>query len=137
MTINQIQDQFIEDMSLFDEWLEKYDYIIELGKNLGPMPNELKRDEFKIAGCQSSVWVFPEYKDGKIHFYADSDAVITKGIIAMLIAILSGQDAKDIVNSDLYFIEKTGLKQNLSPTRSNGLLSMVKQIKLYAQTFIK
>lgn len=131
MTINEIQDQIIDDFSFFDDWMEKYEYIIELGKTLPLIKEEKKVDENLIRGCQSRVWLDAEMEDGKVVFSADSDAVITKGIIGLLIQVLNNQDAKSIAESELYFIDKIGLKEHLSPTRSNGLLSMVKQMKLY------
>lgn len=131
MTINELQDQIIEDFSFFDDWMEKYEYIIDLGKKLPLIDEVYKTDDNLIKGCQSRVWLHAESIDGKIAFTADSDAVITKGIIGLLVLVLSGQSAEDIAKSDLYFIDKIGLKEHLSPTRSNGLLSMVKQMKLY------
>jgi cysteine desulfuration protein SufE len=132
MTINEIQDEIIEDFSYFDDWMDKYEYIIDLGKNLPLIEESQKTDDKLISGCQSRVWLGVEHKDGKVEFKADSDAVITKGIIGLLIQVMSNQPAKDIVESELYFIDKIGLKEHLSPTRSNGLLSMVKQMKMYA-----
>ena len=132
MTINEIQDEIIDDFSYFDDWMDKYEYIIDLGKNLPLIDPAQKTDEKLITGCQSRVWLGVDQEDGKVKFTADSDAVITKGIIGLLIQVMSNQPAKDIVDSDLYFIEKIGLKEHLSPTRSNGLLSMVKQMKMYA-----
>ncbi len=131
MTIKEIQDQIIEDFSFFDDWMEKYEYIIDLGKNLPLIDSEYKVDENLIRGCQSRVWLRAEMDDDKVVFTADSDAVITKGIIGLLIQVLNNQSAGDIAQSELYFIDKIGLKEHLSPTRSNGLLSMVKQMKLY------
>lgn len=132
MTINEIQDELIDDFSYFDDWMDKYEYIIDLGKNLPLIDPTQKTDEKLISGCQSRVWLGVDHKDGKVEFTADSDAVITKGIIGLLIQVMSNQPAKDIMDSDLYFIDKIGLKEHLSPTRSNGLLSMVKQMKMYA-----
>lgn len=132
MTINEIQDEIIDDFSYFDDWMDKYEYIIDLGKNLPLINDSQKTDEKLISGCQSRVWLGVDHKDGKVEFKADSDAVITKGIIGLLIRVMSNQLAKDIVDSDLYFIDMIGLKEHLSPTRSNGLLSMVKQMKMYA-----
>lgn len=132
MTINEIQNEIIDDFSYFDDWMDKYEYIIDLGKNLPLIDPTQKTDEKLISGCQSRVWLGVDHKDGKVEFTADSDAVITKGIIGLLIQVMSNQPAKDIVDSDLYFIDKIGLKEHLSPTRSNGLLSMVKQMKMYA-----
>lgn len=132
MTIKEIQDEIIDDFSYFDDWMDKYEYIIDLGKNLPLIDASQKTDDKLISGCQSRVWLGVDHKDGKVVFTADSDAVITKGIIGLLIQVMSNQPAKDIVESDLYFIDKIGLKEHLSPTRSNGLLSMVKQMKMYA-----
>lgn len=135
MEINNIQDEIIDEFAFFEDWMEKYEYIIDLGKNL-PLIDESKKDEdHLIKGCQSQVWLDAEEDQGNIQFTADSDAVITRGIIALLIRVLSGQKAEDIAESDLYFIDKIGLKEHLSPTRSNGLVSMVKQMKLYALAF--
>ncbi len=131
MTINEIQNEIIEEFSFFDDWIERYEYIIDLGKNLPLINEKYKDDAHLIKGCQSQVWLHAATKDGKIEFTADSDAVITKGIIALLIRVLSGQSAKTVATADLYFIDKIGLKEHLSPTRSNGLVSMVKQMKLY------
>lgn len=132
MTLNEIQETVIEEFSVFDDWMDKYAYLIELGNELEPFGKEHKNDENLIDGCQSKVWFNAEYRDGKLYFNADSDAIITKGIASLLIRVLSGQSPKDIIISDLYFIEKIGLQQHLSPTRSNGLLSMLKRIKSYA-----
>jgi len=136
MTIDEIQDQIIEDFSAFDEWFDKYSYLIELGNSLEPFPEEKKKDENLIRGCQSRVWLDAEKReDGKVIFTGDSDAVIVKGILSLLISVMSNQMAKDIAEADLYFIEKIGLKEHLSPTRSNGLLAMVKQMKIYGVAF--
>lgn len=135
MDINTIQDEIIDEFSFFEDWMEKYEYIIDLGKGL-PLIDEAKKDEdHLIKGCQSQVWLDAQEQNDTIAFTADSDAVITKGIIALLIRVLSGQKAQAIAESDLYFIDKIGLKEHLSPTRSNGLVSMVKQMKLYALAF--
>ena len=131
MSINEIQDEIIEEFSFFDDWMEKYEIIIDLGKKLPIIDEGHKVDSNLIKGCQSRVWLHADMKDDKIEFTADSDAVITKGIIGLLIRVLNQQSADDIANSDLYFIDKIGLKEHLSPTRSNGLVSMVKQMKLY------
>lgn len=131
MTINKAQDEIIDEFSLFGDWMEKYEYIIDLGKNLPLIDEKYKDEDHLIKGCQSQVWLHASEKEGKVVFTADSDAIITKGIIALLVRVFSGQDAADIAQSDLYFIDKIGLKEHLSPTRSNGLLSMVKQMKLY------
>ncbi len=135
MDINQIQDEIIDEFAFFEDWMEKYEYIIDLGKNL-PLIDPSKKDEdHLIKGCQSQVWLEAKDQDSTIQFTADSDAVITKGIIALLIRVLSGQKAQDIAETELYFIDKIGLREHLSPTRSNGLVSMVKQMKMYALAF--
>ena len=135
MTINEIQDEIIDEFSLFDEWMDKYQYLIDLGRKLPIIDDKHKTEEFLIKGCQSQVWVYAELKDGKVVFTADSDAIITKGIISLLIRVLSNQTPQDILDSDLHFIDAIGLKENLSPTRSNGLLAMIKQMKIYALAF--
>lgn len=135
MQINQIQDEIIDEFSFFEDWMEKYEYIIDLGKNLPLIDPAKKNEEHIIKGCQSQVWLDAQDSDGVIRFTADSDAVITKGIIALLIRVLSEQKPADIAEADLYFIDRIGLKEHLSPTRSNGLVSMVKQMKLYALAF--
>jgi cysteine desulfuration protein SufE len=135
MTINEVQDSIIEDFSLFDDWMDKYNLLIDLGKDLPVTDPKFKVKDFLIEGCQSKVWLHPEYDGNKITFTADSDAIITRGIVALLIKVLSGRTPQEIISSDLYFIEKIGLRQNLSPTRSNGLLSMVRQMKLYSMAF--
>lgn len=132
MTIDQVQEAIIDEFSLFDDWMDKYDHLIEEGNNLSPLDEKYKHNDYLIEGCQSKVWLYPEFIEGKIYFKADSDAIITKGIAALLIRVLSGRTPDEIINADLYFIDRVGLSQNLSPTRSNGLLSMVKQMKLYA-----
>lgn len=137
MTINEIQDGIIEDFSVFDDWMDKYAYLIELGGELPAFDEAHRTDSNLIKGCQSKVWFNAEYVNGKIVFTADSDAIITKGIASLLIKVMSNQTPQDILNADLYFIDKIGLTQHLSPTRSNGLLSMVKQIKIYALAYSK
>ncbi|MDP4151555.1 MAG: SufE family protein [Bacteroidota bacterium] len=132
MTINEQQDAIIEDFSLFSDWMDKYEYIIQLGKDLPMIEDRYKTDDNLIRGCQSRVWLHADYRDGKVFFTADSDAVITKGLVSMVILVLSGHTPKEIVDADVYFIDAIGLRNHLSPTRSNGLLSMLKQIKLYA-----
>lgn len=132
MNISQIQDEVIEEFSLFEDWMDKYNHLIELSKNLPTIPAQYKTNEFLISGCQSKVWLHVELTDGRIIYSADSDAIITKGIVALLIRVLSGRKPEEIMNTDLYFIDRIGLKENLSPTRSNGLLAMIKQMKLYA-----
>ncbi len=136
MTIDEIQDEIIEEFSLFSDWMEKYEYLIELGKNLPLIEQQYKTDDYLVRGCQSRVWLHARLgDDGKVYFTADSDAVITKGIIALLIRVLSGHTPQEIVQAELYFIDKIGLRAHLSPTRSNGLLSMLKQMKMYALAF--
>lgn len=136
MTIQEKEQQVIEDFSVYDEWLDKYEYIIELGKSLEGYPEELKTEEHLIKGCQSRVWLNAEVKDGKIVFTADSDAIITKGIISLLIGIYSGATAAEIMASDFSVVEKIGLRENLSPTRANGLVSMIDTIRRIASTNI-
>ena len=135
MTINEAQDEIIGEFSVFDEWLDKYEYLIELSGSLPAIGEGHKNEQFLIRGCQSRVWVDAELRDGKIYFTADSDAIITKGIIALLIRVLSGRTPQEIVDSDLYFIDRIGLRENLSPTQANGLLAMIKQMKLYALAY--
>ena len=135
MTINEIQDEIIEEFSGFDDWMDKYQLLIDLGNEQEPLDEKYKTEQNLIDGCQSRVWLQADLVDGKIHFSAESDALIVKGIVALLIRVLSDQTPKDILNADLYFIEQIGLKEHLSPTRSNGLLAMVKQIKMYALAF--
>jgi len=135
MSINDVQDNIIEEFSAFSDWMDRYSLLIEKGKELEPLDPAYKKNDYLIEGCQSKVWLYPEFRDGKIYFYADSDALITKGIVSLLIKVLSGRTPAEIKNADLYFIEKTGLRENLSPTRSNGLLAMIKQMKLYAIAF--
>ncbi len=137
MTINELQNELIEEFDFITDWEEKYKYIIDMGKSLPLIDEAYKKDEFLIKGCQSRVWLHATHEDGKIYFKADSDAIITKGLVAMVVRLLSGQPAEDIVNADLYFIDKIGLKDHLSVTRSNGLLSMIKQMKLYAVALSK
>jgi len=132
MTINEQQDQIIEEFSFYDDWMEKYEHIIQLGKELPLINDAYKTEEYLIKGCQSRVWLHADYKDGKIEFSADSDAIITKGLVGLMIAVLSRHTPKEIATADIYFIDKIGLRSHLSPTRSNGLLSMLKQMKLYA-----
>jgi cysteine desulfuration protein SufE len=135
MSLNKIQDEIIEEFSIFTDWLDKYEYLIELGTNLPAIDPALKTDEYLINGCQSKVWLNADYTDGKIWYQADSDAIIVKGIVALLVKALNGQPPKEIIENELYFIDKIGLKQNLSPTRSNGLVSMVKKMKMYALAY--
>ncbi len=135
MTINEVQDSIIDEFSLFDDWMDKYNLLIDLGKELPVIDPKFKVKDFLIEGCQSKVWLHPDFDGSLIIFTADSDAIITRGIVALLIKVLSNRTPEEIISSDLYFIEKIGLRQNLSPTRSNGLLSMVRQMKLYAMAF--
>jgi len=137
MTILEQEQEIIGEFELFDDWMDKYEHIIELGKDLPLIDPKYKTEEYLIKGCQSQVWVNAEYEDGKIIFTADSDAIITKGVIAMLIFVLSNQKPKDILESKLDFLKEIGLQEHLSPTRANGLLGMVKQIKTYALIFSK
>jgi cysteine desulfuration protein SufE len=132
MTINEIQEEIIEEFNFFEDWMEKYEHIIELGKSLPLIKQELKSDEKLIKGCQSQVWLHSELVDGKVFYTADSDAIITKGLIALMVRVLSEHTPEEVINADLYFIDKINLKEHLSPTRSNGLLSMVKQMKMDA-----
>ncbi|MCF8368763.1 MAG: SufE family protein [Bacteroidales bacterium] len=135
MTIKEIENTIIEEFSMFDDWMDKYNHLIEMGRSLPLIDEKHKTDQYLISGCQSRVWVFAELQDGKIIFKADSDAVITKGIANLLIRVLSGQSPEDILQTDLDFIDKIELHEHLSPTRSNGLTSMIKQMKLYAVVF--
>lgn len=136
MTINEIQDEIIAEFSDIDDWMDRYAYIIDLGNALPPIDEKHKTPQHLIEGCQSRVWLNADLTpDGLLHFEADSDAIIVKGIIALLIRVLGDQKPADILNADLYFIDKIGLSEHLSPTRSNGLLAMVKQIKVYALAF--
>jgi cysteine desulfuration protein SufE len=129
------QQQIIDEFSIFTDWMDKYEYLIELGKELEPLPDSDKTEQNLIKGCQSQVWLTANYADGLVTFRADSDAIITKGIIGLLIKVLSGLSPKEIIDADLHFIDAIGLRENLSPTRSNGLVSMIKQIKMYAVAF--
>ena len=129
------QQQIIDEFGIFTDWMDKYEYLIELGKELEPLPDSDKTEENLIKGCQSQVWLTANYADGLVNFRADSDAIITKGIIGLLIKVLSGLSPKEIIDADLHFIDAIGLRENLSPTRSNGLVSMIKQIKMYAVAF--
>ena len=133
--LEQRQQQVIEEFSVFTDWMDKYEYLIELGKELEPMPDADKTDQNIIKGCQSQVWLTANFANGLVTFRADSDAIITKGIIGLLVKVLSGLPPKEIIDADLHFIDAIGLRENLSPTRSNGLVSMIKQIKMYALAF--
>ena len=135
MSIKEIENQIIEEFSVFTDWMDKYEYIIELGKGVPVLDEKLKTEENLIKGCQSRVWLGCLEEDGKLYFSADSDAIITKGIISLLIRVYNGQTPQAILKSDLSFIEAIGLQENLSPTRANGLLSMIKQIRVYALAF--
>ncbi len=132
MSIAEVENEIVDEFGMFDQWEDKYQYIIDLGKTLAPMNAEWKTDDRLIKGCQSRVWLYTELKDGKVIYHADSDAIITKGIVALMVRVLSEHTPKEIVDAPLDFIEKIGLKEHLSPTRANGLLSMVKQMKLDA-----
>ena len=135
MSINELQDQIIDEFSVFDDWMDKYALLIDLGNSLPPLDERYKTESNLIEGCQSRVWLQADYVEGKIIFQGESDAVIVKGIVSLLIQILSGHTPQEIINADLYFIERVGLKEHLSPTRSNGLVAMVKQMRLYAVAF--
>ena len=135
MTINEIQDQIIDEFAQFGDWMERYEYLIDLGRSLGPFDERHKTPEYLIEGCQSKVWLYPSFEKGIITFTADSDALITRGIVALLVRVFSGRTPAEIVDANIYFIEKIGLRENLSPTRSNGLLAMMKQMRLYALAY--
>ncbi len=135
-TIEKTEAEIVEDFSFFDNWEDKYEYIIDFGKSLKPMNPVYKTDENKVAGCVSQVWLHTEYKNGKLYFQADSDAIITKGLVGLLVKVLSGKEPKDIINAKLEFIDKIGMKEHLSPTRSNGLVSMIKFMKRSAEYYI-
>ncbi len=133
--MKNIQDEIIEEFAIYDDWLDKYNYLIELSGDLEPFSQEHRTEQYVISGCQSRVWIDAELRDGKIYFGADSDAIITKGIIALLVRVLNGHSPREILDSELYFIDAIGLSENLSPTRSNGLLAMVKQMRMYALAY--
>lgn len=135
MTINEKQDELIDDFTFLTDWMDKYEYIIRLGKELPIIDPKYKQDKYLIKGCQSQVWLHAELKDDRVYFTADSDAIISKGLVSLIIQVLSGYSPKEIKDADLYFIDRIGLKEHLSPTRSNGLVSMVKQMKLYAVAY--
>ncbi|RKW47298.1 MAG: SufE family protein [Porphyromonas sp.] len=135
MTINEIQDEIIEEFNAFDDWMDKYSLIIDMGNNLTPLDEQYKTNQNLIEGCQSRVWITAQMKDGKVHFEGESDAIIVKGIVSLLFRVLNNQTPSDILNNELYFIKEIGLQEHLSPTRSNGLVSMLKQMKLFAATF--
>jgi len=134
-TIEATENEIVEEFSLFDSWDDKYEYIIDLGKKLPPLDDQYKKDENRVRGCQSTVWLTADYENGKIFFKADSDAVIVKGLISMLIRVLSGQEPDKIINANLDFIKEIGMMSHLAQTRANGLLSMVKQMKNYALVY--
>ena len=137
MTINEIQDQIVDDFSAFDDWMDKYQMLIELGNNLEPLADEFKTPQNLIEGCQSRVWIQADFNEEtrQIHFTGDSDAVIVKGLVSLILSVFNNQTPDDILNAELYFIEQIGLREHLSPTRSNGLLAMVKQMRVYALAF--
>ncbi|MFA4182879.1 SufE family protein [Xylanibacter rodentium] len=135
MTINELQDEIIEEFSDFTDWMDKYQLLIDLGNEQAPLDERYKTESNLIDGCQSRVWLQADYEDGRINFTAESDALIVKGIIALLIRVVSGHTPDEILSADLYFIDRIGLKDHLSPTRSNGLLAMVKQMRMYALAF--
>lgn len=134
-TIADIENEIVDEFSLFDDWMDKYEHLISLGKNLPLIDEQYKTDEYTVKGCQSKVWLFAAIHDGKVVYTADSDAIITKGIIALLVRVLSGRTPAEILQANLAFIDEIGLKEHLSPTRSNGLVSMIRQMKNYALVF--
>lgn len=135
MTINELQDEIIEEFSVLEDWMDKYEMLIDLGNTLEPLPEAYRIPQNLIEGCQSRVWLHAEMQQGKVVFVGESDAILVKGIVSLLIKVLSGHTPEEILNTDLYFIDRIGLKEHLSPTRSNGLLAMVKQMKMYALAF--
>lgn len=135
MSIQSIQEEIIEEFSVLDEWMDKYNYLIEMGREIPLLDDKYRKEEYLINGCQSRVWLHAEFKEGKVVYKADSDAIITKGIAALLIRVLGGHTPDEIILTELTFIEKIGLKEHLSPTRSNGLVSMLKQMRYYALAF--
>ena len=135
MTINELQDEIIDEFSVLEDWMDKYGMLIDLGNTLEPFPEEYRIPQNLIEGCQSRVWLHAEMQQGNVVFAGDSDAILVKGIVSLLIKVLSGHTPDEILNTELYFIDRIGLKEHLSPTRSNGLLAMVKQIKMYALAF--
>ena len=135
MTIKEIQEEIIDEFSMFDDWMQRYEYIIDLGKSLPIINDSNKLEENLIMGCQSKVWLHADFEDDKIVYTADSDAILTKGIVALLLRVFNDQQPKDVLNADMDFINEIGLKEHLSPTRANGLVSMIKKIKLYALAF--
>ena len=135
MDVKEVQDKIIDEFALFEDWMDKYSLLIDMGKNLPVIDPKFKINDYLIDGCQSKVWLKPDYDGNSVTFTADSDAIITKGIVALLIRVLSDRTPDQIIGADLYFIDRIGLRQNLSPTRSNGLLAMVRQMKLYAMAY--
>lgn len=135
MSMNKIQQEIIEEFSTFEDWMDKYGYLIELGNDLPDLDPKEKTDEHLIRGCQSRVWLVSDFENGRIKFRGESDAVIVKGLVALLLRVVSDRTPEEIINNELYFVDEIGLKQHLSPTRSNGLLAMIKQIKLYAVAY--
>ena len=135
MTIEEAQQEINEEFSIYEDWMDKYSYLIELGNDLKDLDPQLKSDQHLIKGCQSRVWLVSEFKDGRIYFQGESDAVIVKGLVALLLRVVSGHTPEELIESDLHFVDDIGLKQHLSPTRSNGLVAMIKQIKLYAVAY--
>ncbi len=135
MTIEEAQQEINEEFSIYEDWMDKYSYLIELGNDLKDLDPQFKSDQNLIKGCQSRVWLVSEFKDGKIYFQGESDAVIVKGLVALLLRVVSGHTPEELIESDLHFVDDIGLKQHLSPTRSNGLVAMIKQIKLYAVAY--
>ena len=134
-TINEVQDEIIEEFSGFDDWMDKYQLLIDMGSGQEPLPEEYKTEQNLIDGCQSRVWLQADYREGRVVFRAESDALIVKGIVDLLVRVLSGHTPQEILDSDLYFIDRIGLKEHLSPTRSNGLVALLKQMKMYALAF--
>lgn len=135
MSIKEIESEIVSEFTMFDDWTDKYNHLIESGKSLPEIDSKHKQPQYLIKGCQSQVWIHASYENGKVYFTADSDALITKGIIALLLRVLSGRTPDEIINANLSFIDEIGLKEHLSPTRANGLVNMIKQIKLYAMAF--
>jgi len=135
MTIEKKEQQIVNEFSIFDDWMDRYNYLIELGKSMPIIDDKYKTDQYLISGCQSKVWLYADFEDGKVLYSADSDAIITKGIVNLLIRVLSNQSPQDIIDAPLTCIDSIGLKEHLSPTRSNGLVSMIKQMKMYAMVY--
>ncbi|MDP2089208.1 MAG: SufE family protein [Flavobacteriaceae bacterium] len=135
MTIKEIQEEIIDEFSMFDDWMQRYEYLIDIGKSLPQIDESFKIDENLIKGCQSKVWLYAGLNSGKVNYTADSDAILTKGIIALLLRVFSNQSPADILETEIYFVDEIGLKEHLSPTRANGLVSMIKQIKLFALAY--